>query len=745
MKSVCIVGAGPAGIVGAKTFLQTGKFNVTVYEKDSRIGGIWALDRSSTGVFLSPYTPTNLSRFTVGFADLDWNSVDFGDHEQNGAQNGVQRGVSPGCQPPMFPKAWMANKYLETYRQKYIPDGVIKLNREVVSAERANDSWRITTRDQNDTEETLHFDYLVMASGFFARPRLMKQDVPDLASKTSEPCVKIIHSSAFRNLEDLVPKDKDLSGKRILMFGGGNSSGETAAGVALQLSDALWSPNTSRSKRFKDCKIVHVTPRPLYPLPHFNEYEEGSRSFVPLDFKLYDFSKRPREMDSYGGRQTKEVRDMVHGSLQTMVGGDQSDISTALVSRKGDDRGTAYVALTESYPEFVRSGLIEVVSGRVTGLQDDRNGFSSATVKQGEDEFSLDDVVAVIYATGYTPCPAIDMLNESTKVAIKYDEESMRLPMILQQWQTMNKEAPNVSFLGFYEGPYWPMIEMQAHLTVSRWLSGTIAPFQSYESEEELFRLRQGMQGRDLDVPQFWFMDYLGYVEDIANELKFQRNDQGFDDREGCPSPARYLNGRTNRTEADAIMKDLHQIWHDCTVNGKYVPRAAFRAMHGNWNIRRRIESAISTFPSGTLEGTASFHLRFPTPDKSGKSFDLEYLYVESGAFTTSTGYSMTASRRYVYRYSEAEDTLSVWFVKPSNNLEVDYLFHNLDFVKPEEARKEGASIAKADHLCVDDMYWTQYRLPMKGIALREFQIEHIVQGPEKDYVATTWYERPKP
>lgn len=85
--------------MAAKTLLQTGQFEVTVYEQRNRIGGIWALDRNSTNGFLSPYTPTNLSRFTVGFSDLDWNSVDYSDHHANGAPNGDSTG-----KVPMFPK-----------------------------------------------------------------------------------------------------------------------------------------------------------------------------------------------------------------------------------------------------------------------------------------------------------------------------------------------------------------------------------------------------------------------------------------------------------------------------------------------------------------------------------------------------------------------------------------------------------------------------------------------------------------
>lgn len=739
MKSVCIIGAGPGGLVAAKTLLQSGQFEITVYEKKDRIGGIWALDRNSTGGILSPYTPTNLSRFTVGFSDLDWNSVDYNFH----AVNGVPNGSSECTKVPVFPKAWMANRYLEAYCKRYIPEDIINCGYKVTKAARIDNQWHITTVQASASQAVRQFDYLIMASGFFAVPRSLVQDVPQLAANASNLPIRVIHSSEFRDLDQLFPEDMSLDGKRVLMLGGGNSAGETAAAVALQLSNSQWSPDTPSSKRFRDCKIVHVTPRPFYPLPPFNEYEECSRSYVPLDFKLYDFAKRPPGLGSYGGRQPAAVRDMVHGSLQAMAGGDQSDISKALAAPKSKDRGTAYVALTETYPEFVRSGLIDVVSGRVKGLLEEDKNLVSAIVEQDGEKFSLTDIAAVIYATGYTPSPALDILDDDTKAAIGFDQESMRLPMVLQQWQTMSEKASAVSFIGFYEGPYWPMMEMQARLTAQRWMTGRIAETKSYEAVDELLRMRQAMQDRNPDVPQFWFNDHLGYLDDVANELGLQRNDQAFGKSEGCTSPARFVMEGTDKSEADSIMLELHQLWNDCIINGKFVPRAAFRALQGNWNIDRTIESAMPTFPSGKLTGTASFHPRSPTADKTGKFFDLEYLYVESGTFSLSTGHTMTANRRYVYRYSEAEDTLSIWFVKPEDNHEVDYLFHNLGFLRPEEARKAGALVAKADHLCVEDMYWTEYRLPMKGIALRDFAIKHTVKGPDKDYVAMTRYERP--
>lgn len=303
---------------------------------------------------------------------------------------------------------------------------------------------------------------------------------------------------------------------------------------------------------------------------------------------------------------------------------------------------------------------------------------------------------------------------------------------------------------------------MQARLIASRWLGNQSPGPCHFEETDKLLDLRERMRDRSLDVPQYCkflavpfhhedvslisgragFGDPLGYSEEIARHLRLEKNDGPFGEREGCMSPARYISSDTDKPQALSIVEDLHRTWTACKA-GRFTARAAFRALQGNWNIQRTIKSALPSFPSGTLEGQASFFPRFPTPDKSGQKFNFEYLYSETGTLNLSTGASMKARRRYVYRYRESDDLLSVWFVKPDNDLEVDYLFHNMAFSSPAEALRAGACIAKADHLCVEDMYETEYKLPFKGISLLEFETRHTVKGPSKDYVATTSFRRP--
>lgn len=748
MKTVCIVGAGPAGLAAAKTFLQTGKFAVTIFEKNDRIGGIWAVDERSTDGFLSPFTPTNLSQFTVGFSDLSWDSVDV--KSRVASDTGTSHGIP---QVPMFPRAWQVNRYLEVYREKFIPKETIQLRTEITRAERvassigkSNPIWRISSRDPSG-EHTQHvFDYLVIASGFFARPRPLARTVISLPRNGTDLPVKVVHSSAFRSLRDLFPEDREVNGQAILLIGGGNSSGEAAAAIAHQLSSSQFSPTPVGRDRFQGCRVIHVTPRPLYALPPFTPADEQSRTFMPLDLNFYNLAKRPvRPIVGGAGLASAELRHMLHSGLQASIGSDQSDLgAAALVAPKGSERGTVQVALSENYAEFVRSGILEVVGGRVSAIGLDGEGAVYASVLSSDKPAgTLRGIGAVVYATGFSPAPALNFLDESVKRALHFDANSTRLPLILEQWQTMSDAVPDIAFLGFYEGPYWPIIEMQARLSAMRWLGDVSLERPKYEEPQTLLELRRAMQDRQLDVPQYWFGDYAGYMEEMAAALGLKRNNGPFQDYEGAVSPGRYLWTGDDGSEADKTMLAMSQTWTECS-DGKYVPRAAFRALHGHWEIVRRIDSKNGAFPSGTLTGVAAFHPRSPTTDATGKAFDLEYLYIESGTFTTSAGLRMDASRRYVYRYSELSDELSIWFVKPENDFEVDYLFHNLNFAKPEESRKEGTCVARADHLCVKDMYWTEYRLPIKGVALPSFSIRHTVKGPDKDYVSMTEYARPR-
>lgn len=89
--------------------------------------------------FISPWMLTNLSRFTVSFSDLAWESVDlnpskaFSAHEN---PNECSTSRSSSLPPPLFPKAWQVGRYLETYSKRYLPPEILRLGCQVIRTER---------------------------------------------------------------------------------------------------------------------------------------------------------------------------------------------------------------------------------------------------------------------------------------------------------------------------------------------------------------------------------------------------------------------------------------------------------------------------------------------------------------------------------------------------------------------------------------------------------------------------------
>lgn len=170
---------------------------------------------------------------------------------------------------------------------------------------------------------------------------------------------------------------------------------------------------------------------------------------------------------------------------------------------------------------------------------------------------------------------------------------------------------------------------------------------------------------------------------------------------------------------------------------------AIFDALKGSWRLKRSLSSSLPRFPSGTFTGTATLSPRKPTADTTAG----ELLYAEQGELKTDTGLTLTANRKYIYRYSADEDKISAWFVKEETKTldgreEVDYLFHDL-----EMERTGSVWAGRGEHLCELDMYWAYYEFRLKGVAeegseMDVFGVRYKVKGPQKEYTSDTAYER---
>jgi hypothetical protein len=747
MKSVCIVGAGPAGLVAAKTFLQHGDYRVTVFEAADRVGGMWRAPPGLKVDKCSPQMRTNLSRFTVAFPDLAWSSVDLSDPVS---------GTS--LKPPMFPKAWQVGRYLATYAEKFGLNSHIRLNNRVVKANICNDSmaWEVTVRDNTTEQQSMHvFDHLIVASGFFDKPARTYDPSPD------KNLPNVQHSSQFTDVFQLTK-----SPSKIVVIGGGISGAEAAAQAALQISDANHRPGSSPDP--SENRVHHIVNRPFYCLPRFiprdphNESVQDSNlapTFLPLDLILYELSRRGEGTISAAITTVPpEKAKKGHDFLRSVIGGDQRDLgSPALVYGPDETKHPGYTAITDTYSEFVRSGVIVPVQGWVDSVTQESDGLFKIGIKQYEPWYHAPDntpkarpfnyrhditndrqgsnelanVAGIIEATGYKN--NLEYLDPTIKDRLNHDPACSRIPFLLKRGSIL-ADIPTIGFVGFYEGPYWGVMEMQAQIIAKTWSRPHLLETGLDDAEVTAHMRRAIRDDHSLQVPQFWMSDYIGLIEELARAGHVTRDDQAFGGQSGPAFPARYHASGTDPGAA-VVVQQVAATLKASKDDARFVAAAVFRAMQGVWTLRRKIDSRLNS-PGGVFQGTAHFHPRFPTDD----AYSAEYLYIEHGTFTMDTGYAFPATRRYVYRYSESKDEITAWF-PDEDGVTTGAFFNRWEFYPPNDDYH--GWLAKGHHWCDPDTYRSSCEFRFRGAALQTFGITYQVEGPKKDYSHESWYERP--
>ncbi|KNG49273.1 hypothetical protein TW65_04254 [Stemphylium lycopersici] len=740
-SSVLIVGAGPAGLVAAKTFKQYG-YNISIYEAADRVGGMWRDEHGGPGDKCSPDMRTNLSRFTVAFPDLSWNSVNL---------TTSQSSLDLPIDPPMFPKAWQVGQYLGSYAKTFGLIENIILRRRVVNASLQEDkTWKVISEDDSGQLSSGTFDHLIVASGFFNKPSAS-------FDPSSQGLPNIQHSSRFRSLSEL----SSLSGK-IVVIGGGISGSEAASQAAFQISTARNSPSKTKPAH-AESTIYHVINRPFYCLPRYlpqdPQLQNGSFNpapkFLPLDLILYNLSRRGGgEISAAITTVPPEKAQKGHEFLRTSAGGNQDEFGyPELVYRSEQTQHPGYTGITDTYMEFVRSGVIVPIQGWVNKVkQQTDSSLLNIELQQYEPWYytperdaigsrTITEAVGIIEATGYRA--DLDWLDPHVKDLLNDESATpnVRIPFLLTRGSILASRVPTIGFIGFYEGPYWGVMETQARFLAKAWVkrqstdSLDLPDLEIYK-EEATVRMREAMSERSLQVPQFWMSDYVGLVEELAREAGLLRDDSAFDGQTGPAFPSRYQ-GKYTSPEAKEVVNEVASVIKASNEHARFVAAAVFTGMQGVWNIERKIQSRTDT-PGGTFTGTVQFH---PRESTKPTLYSAEYLYIEHGTFTMDTGLSFPATRRYVYRYNEAKDSISAWFVDEDNE-SVGALFNTWAFHAPE--KQHHGWVAKGHHWCDPDTYKNTCEFRFRGARIERFMIRYEVQGPRKDYEHESWYERPK-
>lgn len=391
------------------------------------------------------------------------------------------------------------------------------------------------------------------------------------------------------------------------------------------------------------------------------------------------------------------------------------------------------MVISDTYAEFVRSGLIVPVNGRLVST----TATDAQTVyRDVRGEHLLDKVAARVLATGFDSSQSLSYLPQDVLKALEFDPMQTFNPLVLHMHNTTSTKCPDLGFVGFYRGPYWGVMEMQARYLGALWSGHADAVAALHGSTTPVPRLRDLFSHRRHELSQFPSGDHAYIIEDFATILGLSRSPP---QRHGCVVPFRYPPANADKQsheECESSLQDMHNLLNESTHGVRFVARAVFRAMQGDWRLDRTITSH-SEHPSGKLIGIASFHPRQPTDS----AYEREYLYIEEGSFETTTGFTFRANRRYVHRYDLLNDKLSIWFTK-ADNLSVDYLFHEFEFLRLKEGSRKRGWGAKAHHLCIKDTYDVEYEFHFDGASLKWWTMAYDVHGPEKDYRIESRYER---
>lgn len=457
------------------------------------------------------------------------------------------------------------------------------------------------------------------------------------------------------------------------------------------------------------------------------------------------------------GHITEDTAKILHNIFQGVVGNDQSVFSEHLRVTEEDKTKQPYLAVSDWYSNLVRSGLITLSKGKVQSLEG-----STAVLN---DVQRIDDIAAVVVATGFDASPGLDFLPKSILEKLNHSPQHLEQPVALAFHGTHHPEVPRLGFVGFYRSPYWGVMQMQARFLSRFWSESmdSLVPTQFAEKLEQDVSVQRTLDLRDDPrLSQFPMGDYPFLVQELSEALGLplatpmisklpvlSHNQQPLN----MLTPSRYLDTRDDdqaKDEARQLRQDTYETALAGLTSPKFVARAVFRSLLGTWRLERDLRSKLPSHPSGHFSGTARFLLREKTSEglqcakdgqpPSSSSSGLEYLYIEEGEFKADNGFVFRATRRYIWRYDEDTDTLSVWFTKPDDDKRADYLFHNVEFEQPsleEEDARRGGWKAKAGHLCIDDFYNVKYNFKFQAVNLREWTIGYTVQGPKKDY--TIW------
>lgn len=387
IKRICVIGAGASGLVTAKTFVQEG-YDVTVFEKQQGLGGVWEKSRTY------PELSTQSTRDTYCFSDFPM----------------------PASYPE-WPTAENVRNYLESYAQHFGVIEKIRFQTEVTNVSRktgVNPGWIVTIRvkDGNgneEIEEQKHeFDFVVVCNGVSNQARTPSFPGKDEFTASGG---QVLHSTEFKDTSM-------IEGKRVVVLGGGKSACDIA---------------TVAANKATECSLVFR--QPVWMLPKF---------FLGLVNMKYILLTRFSEA-WFPYRQLRGSEKVLHSfgkplvwafwrSVEILVRLQQGLDSCGFVPEKRADQIECSVAIApKNFFKYIRSGKIQTIKTTITK-------FIPGGLELANGQHLQADIV--ILGTGFHK--GIPFLEDKYRQQVIDEEGNFHLYRHL-----INPDIPQMGFVGY--------------------------------------------------------------------------------------------------------------------------------------------------------------------------------------------------------------------------------------------------------------------------------------------------------
>jgi len=323
--NIAIIGAGFAGLSTAKVLKAFGH-QVTVFEKEADVGGVWSASRRYPGLI------TQNVRDTYALSDFPY-----------------------PAHYPEWPSGEQVQAYLASYAEHFKLDANIHLQTEVLSAtpDSSNGGWVISHRNTHPESQTKsqNFDYVVVCNGIFSQPMIPSYAGAEAFKNAGG---RICHTSELHDHDS-------VRGQHVLVVGYGKSSCDVAQSVC----------HHAASTRVVARHLIWKVPRMLLNMLNY-KYLLLTRMGEGL-FKYIHVRGFEKFLHGVG----RPIRNVMLGQVQWVVTRQCRLKALDLRPDKPFEtiaRSTVSL-VTEGFYNSVASGLIEVVkNSEIRELQADTNG-----------------------------------------------------------------------------------------------------------------------------------------------------------------------------------------------------------------------------------------------------------------------------------------------------------------------------------------------------------------------------------